>query len=366
MVIHDRTYGRTDAPPIDEPLFSADSHVIEPEGLWDKELPAPMRDRVPKLGGRRGNDQEGAMEKELRVQEMSVDGVVGEVLYPTHALRLLGLDDVELEEASCRVYNDWLIDYCSAAPDRLVGLALISMYNIDNAIAEMQRCRENGLRGVTIWQVPDPGLPFFGDHYERFWAAAAESAMPVGLHILSGFGYRRSQRGQAEGARRSQSLAEQQRTSVNLKLVQSLNSLYDLIFGGALERHRHLKIVLAENEIGWIPFVLEQWDYYYKRHGASSTDAKMSRLPSQCFHDQVYATFFNDAVGGRLLSWWGQDNCMWSSDYPHGNTTWPNSRRIAGRDTGDLPAETRAKLLRENVAALYNMDVPAPVLAPIA
>lgn len=131
--------------------------------------------------------------------------------------------------------------------------------------------------------------------------------MPVGLHILSGFGYGRSQRSQGEGARRYQSLAEQQRTSVNLKLVQSLNSLYDLIFGGALDRHPQVKIVFAENEIGWIPFVLEQWDYHYKRHGAGSTDTKMSRLPSEYFHDQVYATFFNDAVGGRLLSWWGHD-----------------------------------------------------------
>jgi len=364
MTIHERTYGRKNAGVVNDVMFSADSHVIEPAGLWARELPASLRDRAPKLGGRRGSDQEGAMEKDLRVQEMARDGVVGEVLYPTHALRVLGLDDVELEEACCRVYNDWLMVYCSAAPDRLIGLALISMYNIDHAIEELERCRNGGLKGSTIWQVPDPELPWLSDHYERFWAASQDLEMPVGLHILSGFGYSRARgsSGTNAGELTGRSLAEQQRTSVNVKLIQSVNTLYDFIFGGALDRYPRMKLVLAENEIGWLPFVLEQWDYYYLRHGENkSADEKMSRMPTEYFHDQVYATFFNDAVGGHLLSWWGEDNCMWSSDYPHGNTTWPNSREIVARDLGLMPEEIRGKLVRGNVARLYDIAVPEPI-----
>jgi hypothetical protein len=122
-------------------------------------------------------------------------------------------------------------------------------------------------------------------------------------------------------------------------------------------------VVLVENEIGWIPFLLEQWDYYYKRHGADREGVAIKRPPSEYFDRQVYATFFNDAVGGHMLSWWGQDNCMWSNDYPHGNSTWPNSRDIVARDMGDLPAHVRAKLLRENVARLYDVKVPQPLAA---
>jgi len=74
-----------------------------------------------------------------------------------------------------------------------------------------------------------------------------------------------------------------------------------------------------------------------------------------------YTTFFNDAGGGHILTWWGADNCMWSNDFPRGNSTWPNSRQVVARDLGDLPAPLRAKLVRENVARLYNVPIPSPV-----
>ena len=122
-----------------------------------------------------------------------------------------------------------------------------------------------------------------------------------------------------------------------MKLFQSVNSLYELIFSGVLERFPRLKLVLVENEIGWIPFVLEQWDYYFKRHGTKREGLAIKKLPSEYFHGQIYTTFFNDAVGGHILSWWGADNCMWSNDFPHGNSTWPNSRQVVARDLGDLP-----------------------------
>src|SRR3990172_11455547 len=106
MSVHERTYGRpVDVIPnaiLSEPLFSADSHVIEPAKLWERELPEKFRDRAPGFGGRRPNDNPGAMEKTERVKEMAADGVIGEVLYPTHGLRLLSLEDPELEEACVR------------------------------------------------------------------------------------------------------------------------------------------------------------------------------------------------------------------------------------------------------------------------
>ena len=92
-----------------------------------------------------------------------------------------GIDAIE--EACARVYNDWITEYCQAAPDRLIGLGMLSMYNVDHAIREMERCKESGLRGTIMWQVPPPELPFMSDHYERFWGAAQEMAMPVNLHI---------------------------------------------------------------------------------------------------------------------------------------------------------------------------------------
>jgi len=243
MAIIERTYGKESNVVIDEVLISSDSHVIEPEGLWKKQLPKVFQDRAPDFGGQRPNDTPGgAMDKNKRVSEMAADGVSAEVLYPTHGLKCLPAQDVQVD-----------------------------------------------------------------------------------------------------------------------RYVEMINSLYELIYSGVLERFPKLKVVLVENELGWIPFVLEQWDYYFKRHGPKREGLAIKKLPSEYFHNQIYTTFFNDAVGGHILSWWGTDNCMWSNDFPHGNSTWPNSRQVVARDLGDLPAPLRAKLVRENVARLYDIPVPSPV-----
>ncbi|HEY3115282.1 MAG TPA: amidohydrolase family protein [Chloroflexota bacterium] len=360
MPVLERTYGREAHSVIDELLISSDSHVIEPEGLWKKEMPLAFRAQAPDFGGQRRNDHPGAMDKTKRASEMAADGVSAEVLYPTHGLRVLSLDDPELEQACCHVYNDWLIDYCAAAPDRLIGLAMLSMYDIDGAIQEMERCRLAGMRGAVIWQVPPPELAFTSDHYERFWAAAQDMDMPINLHILSGHGYSRERALGRTGVSPSPAV-EIARTSVNEKMTQAMDSLYDLIFSGVFERFPRLKLVMVENEIGWMPFLLEQWDYYFKRNPSGRTDMILKRPPSEYFHDNVYATFFNDAVGGHMLSWWGADNCMWSNDYPHGNSTWGHSREVVARDLGDLPGALRAKLVRENVAQLYSFPIPSPI-----
>ena len=178
---------------LNELLISSDSHVIEPAGLWQKATARKLFGTAPPISAGKGpTTARRRQDKNKRVAEMAADGVSAEVLYPTHGLQCLSLDDHELEAACCPVYNDWLIDYCSAAPERLIGIAMLSMYDIDGAVKELERCRKAGMRGSVIWQVPPPELPFSSTHYENFWAASQDLDMPVNLHILSGHGYSRS------------------------------------------------------------------------------------------------------------------------------------------------------------------------------
>jgi hypothetical protein len=135
-----------------------------------------------------------------------------------------------------------------------------------------------------------------------------------------------------------------------MKLFQSVDSLYELIYSGVLERFPKLKVVLVENELGWIPFVLEQWDYYFKRHGANRQGLAIKKLPSEYFHNQIYTTFFNDAVGGHILKLVGRRQLHVVQRLPARQLDLANSRKIVARDLGDLPAPLRAKLVRENVA----------------
>jgi predicted TIM-barrel fold metal-dependent hydrolase len=342
-----------------EVLISADSHVSEDGDLWVSRLPAKFRDVAPQFPNRRDRAGEGRFEEKTggydpneRIKEMEIDGISAEVLYPTLGLRLFGLDDAELQEACFRVYNDWLMEYCSVSLDRLLGIACIPAYNIDIAVAEMERTRKPGMVGALIWQAPHPDLPLYSDHYNRLWAAAQDLEMPISLHILTGHNYSKGGPGSRRGT-------ESYRGSVNLKAFDAVTAMFDLIFYGVLERYPRLKFVMVENEVGWIPFFLQQWDYYFRRFHETNPPA-IDKPPSEYFYRQFYSTFFDDAVGGHNFSWWGLDNCMWSNDYPHPNSTWPHSRDVIARDLGHLKPQDREKLVCTNVTRLYGLKVPVP------
>src|SRR5437899_5910168 len=132
-----------------ETLISADSHVLEPPDLWQRQLPPSFRDAAPvypplQVGGAH-QAHPGGWDPKERLREMAIDGVSGEVLYPSFPLDQYSITDPALQEACFRVYNDWLLAYCSVAPDRLFGIAMISCYNIDNAVAELERCKRAGM-----------------------------------------------------------------------------------------------------------------------------------------------------------------------------------------------------------------------------
>ena len=349
----------TDATVVDsaqEVIISADSHVVEPNELWVERLPPAFRERAPRFPARSKEAgfayHPGGHDPYARIEEMRVDGVSAEVLYPSLGMRLFALDDAALQEACFRVYNDWLIEYCQAAPDRLVGIPLIATYDVDHAIHELERCRKAGLKGAMIWQAPHPDLPLRSDHYERFWAAAQALDAPVNLHIRTGHNYTKVE-SKWQGP-------ERYRGGVTLKLRDALDGLFDLIFYGVAERYPRLRFVIVENEIGWLPFYLQEGDRYYRRF-RQSVPLPIDKLPSEYFYRQFYATFFDDPAGAHFFTRWPVDNYMWSSDFPHPDSPWPHSRQVIERDLGHLPADVRAKLVRENVARLYDLAVPAPL-----
>lgn len=330
-------------------LVSADSHVDEPADLWD-ELPSELREQLPKIPlWPEDKRPQGGLDPKIRIEHMDLDEVAAEVLYPTASLRAFAVPQ-QAQEQAFRLYNDWVADYCKTAPQRLFAVPCLCVYDIDWAIKEMQRCNDMGLRGGLVWQVPDPELPFTSDHYDELWAAAAEIGFPLNFHILSGHSYDVSK---LEGI-------EIVRASVNIKTANAITTVFDLIWSGVFGRHPKLKVELVESEIGWMPFTLQQWDYYYNRFrkpGDKRGNFPIDRLPSEIFHDHVYATFMDDYVGAQTLKFWGEHNCMWSSDYPHGNMTWPNSRAFIAKQISELDLEKQKRLIAQNVIDLYRLEL---------
>ena len=331
-----------------ELLVSSDSHIDEPEDLWDA-VPAELREQLPPIRKwTPENRPQGGVNPKIRIEHMDLDNVAAEVLYPTSTLRAFNRPQAA-QEAAFRVYNDWVADYCKTAPRRLFAVPCLCVYDIDWAVAEMQRCYDMGLLGGLIWQVPDPALPFTSDHYEKLWAAAAELGYPINFHILSGHSYDVSK---LKGI-------EVVRASVNIKTADMITTMFDLIWSGVFDRHPKLKVEMVESEIGFMPFTIQQWDYYYNRFKDSPDRGgfPISRLPSEIFHDHVYATFMDDYVGAQTLKFWGTDNCMWSSDYPHGNMTWPQSRAFIAKQIGELDYATQERLISQNVIDLYGLEL---------
>src|SRR5258707_13636109 len=120
-------------------IISSDSHIMEPVDLWEANLRAGLKAKFPKFPPRStAGEKPGGHDPRARLDEMAVDGVSAEVLYATHGLRLYALEDAELQETCFKIANDWMIDYCNASPGRLFGIPMISMYNIPNAIKELE------------------------------------------------------------------------------------------------------------------------------------------------------------------------------------------------------------------------------------
>jgi len=339
----------TKKPGLPDVIVSSDSHVLEPDAAWES-MPAALRAKLPK-NKPRDFSPDGGWDPKARIVDMDKDGLTAEVLYPTIGLGQFAFEK-EVQEASFRSYNDWIADFCKHSPKRLFAVPCLAVYDIDLAIKELQRCNDMGLKGALIWQMPDPKLPLDSPHYERLWAAAAEMDAPINLHILTGHNYARD-RSKLVGA-------ERVRGSVNQKTADTVNTLFDMIWSGIFDRHPKLKLVLVESELGWLPLTLQQWDYYYKRFtksGVAQQDFKINRLPSEIFDEHCYVTFMDDFSGTRSFGWWGDKNCMWSSDYPHGNMTWPNSLEIIAKHLDYLPRDKQERLLRDTVVDLYHLDI---------
>ncbi len=351
-----------------ENRISADSHMAEPLDLWAKRMPEDLRDQAMRFRDHRiGEGQyarEGGWDPAARLKDMAADGVSAEVLYPTRGKEMYrqGVSP-EIAEVCAHVYNDWMAEFCQEAPDRLWGQAEICLWDIEQSIRELEWSKKAGLAGATIWMIPPADLPFDSDHYEGFWAAAQDLEMPVSMHINTGFGE------YGEGFQRSVTMVESVKRTCGGHKKVAMDVLTELICSGVFERYPRLKLIIAELEVGWIPFWLEDMDrrfLKYKERGG------FSLLPSEYFARQVYATFTQDRSGGYLLGQYGADNFLWSNDYPHPGCIWPYSDTVIEKTLGGLPRETRAKALRENVAALYGRAIPdqmprepAPDMEPV-
>ena len=373
-------------------MISSDSHIIEPPDLWTERVTdGPMAERVPQvrretggdwwyidgrrsmsfLGFQAGNrfDQDptklrieasfdevrpGAYDPEKFIADNRTDGVAASVIYPSEALLAYSIPDSELCSVTMAAYNDFIAEFCAYDPERLKGIALINVDDVDEAIAELTRCRNMGLSGAMVSVMPPADQGYDHPRYDPFWSAAVDLDIPLSMHVATGRALT-SASGQTKSDVRAVSEA-----AFYLQDHFVRKSLGEMIFSGVFERHPKLKVGSVEHEVGWIPFWLFQMDYCYTDrplrgdwHRFADPDAR----PSHFFSSNCFVSFQEDAVGVRVRDTFGTHTLMWGSDYPHTESTFPRSREVVAETLADVPADEQQMIVRDNCADLYGFDL---------
>jgi len=282
---------------------------------------------------------------ELRLKDQERDGVQAEVLYGVLGASMR-LNDAEASAEMLRIYNEWLADFCATHKDRYAGLASIPSHNVDAAVEEARRVAKTGvLRGLDIANRPDL-QPFWDPCWEPLWVVAEEAKLPIHLHTIGGSLPDLSKLAPKVGRAAFATLISSFQMYMALPLMA-------VIFGGVLEHHPGMKMVIGESGIGWLPYVLDHMDLEWEDQ-FHDLDLKMK--PSEYWHRQCYATYQSDRIGIKMLDEIGEDNIMWGSDFPHPDGIWPDSQEYIRRELGHLPAARRHKIVCANAATLYGFS----------
>jgi len=295
---------------------------------------------------RRGWDgmNPGVRDPVARLKEQEVDGVVGEVMYPSLNMFTFSNPDREVVQAVFRQHNDWIRDYCSTAPERLIGVACMPLPDIPESIAELQRAAKMGIRGVAIPCTAPIDKPYSDPLYEPFWAAAEEVGLPMTMHIFCGGDW-------------DMGLPKYWDPIVAYTLSHAAiwNTVSNIITSGVVERHPKLTFICGEWETGWLAHVLKRFDHAtYRSRQAASPDLKME--PSAYFRRNFYATFEDDDIGIQTRYGIGVERLLWGNDYPHHDSIWPRSRQILDEIMQGVPDDERDAMVWRNVQKLYSID----------
>jgi predicted TIM-barrel fold metal-dependent hydrolase len=391
-------------------FISVDDHLIEPARLWQERVPARWRDRAPRIvrdgdsefwlyedrqivttglnavAGKRREEfspepityddmRPGCYEPAERVADMDRGNVLASLLFPSFP-RYCGqvfneANDKELALQCVRAWNDFILEeFADAYPGRFIAMMIIPLWDPIAAVSEIERTAARGAKSIAFSENPAKlGLPsIHTDYWDPVFGAAEEAGLVLSMHVGSSSNLIRTSDDMPTLAFMAYSAAANQ-----------AGTLLDWLFSGNFERFPRLKVALSESSIGWIPYFLERaeqvvdkqrfWAARFdidmnpshergeaKSEATFSLDTDVRRL----FKDHVFATFIDDQAGIRLLDVIGEDNVMLECDYPHSDSTWPDTVNLARKWLDHLPDEVQYKIAVGNAARVYNFT-PAPI-----
>src|SRR5580700_8298096 len=390
-------------------IISVDDHVVEPPNVWQDRLPskyadvgprivrAPMpevefrggslkvkpgsagvpvdwwyyedlkrpllrvdsavgvpRDEVTMKGVTYEDMRPGSFQVKPRLEDMDVNHLEASLCFPTFP-RFCGqtfyeAQDKELALLCVQAYNDWMVEeWCAEAGGRLIPLTLIPLWDAELAATEVRRNAERGVRAVCFSEIPPfLGLPSVHDpdnYWDPFFRACAETSTVINMHIGS------------SSKMPSTSADAPPAVGSTLTHTNATFSLVDFLFSGVLVRFPNLKLAYSEGQIGWIPYILERADDVWMEHRAwGGVKDIVPEPPSSYYYKHIFGCFFRDRHGIESLERVGADNITFETDYPHTDSTWPDTKKVAeGLMLGVSDADVY-KIMRGN--AIRMLELP--------
>lgn len=366
-------------------LIDADSHVNEPPDLWTSRVASKYTDLCPRMesfeqgdgwvmegvrdpisfgfnaaAGLRFQDRRpwirweevpaAGYEPKARLAEMDTDLVDASVLYPTPRISqlMIGTQDPELHLALVRAYNDWLAEFVGDHPERLGGLMIVPNRGVGDAVAEIRRMASvPGIVGGLIGCYPHGDVDLDEDD-DPVWAALVEADMAAHIHV-------KVTNEMPEDIFVPNVKVSIDRARGDLRFLHAPVLTLQFLIGGVFNRFPDLRLVLAEVDAGWVPFVKEQIDNRFLRKSESVT-VRTEELPSSVIGRHVYYTYITDSFAIRNRHSVGLERMMWSSDFPHSGSNWPNSVHVNAADFADVPGWERDLILGGNAQRLYKFS----------
>lgn len=389
------------------PIIDSDTHIGEPADLWTSRVGkqhVPLvphvrrneaRDRLewfigdewvslapsgtvagydqpPPASPKRFEDAHpAAFDVQARLALMDEAGIWAQVLFPNVGGfgndAFLKIEDPGLRLECVQAYNDYLAEWIAPAAERFVAVCAVPFWDVDAAVAEIDRSVALGHKAVLFSGKPDVywgGAALADPAWDPVWNAAVEHDVPVAFHVGGAdptAGWRhRGYKGMPDRTRFT--------ANVVTNFFGNGQTIADLIFGGILHRFPTLRVASVETGIGWIPFLLECMDYQFLEHNVRERSPELDLMPSEYFRRQIWSSFWFETSGPqRLIDVIGEDRVMYETDFPHPTSIWPVERmheqlKLALDGVDDAVAQ---KVRWRTAADLYRIDVPPEVAGTV-
>ena len=282
----------------------------------------------------------GSHDPAARLKVMSEEGIDQALLFPSAHLLAGDVNDPQIAAETCRAYNDWMSDFCKHDPNRLFGMGLVPMQNVELAIKEAKRLQSIGLKGFMCRPERYNGLALNDAACDGLWKTALEHNLAVAIH--GSFGSQ--MKSFSTGLYKDNLFFDH----MIAHPFGQMAVMMDLIAGGVLDRYPGLRVGFFESGLGWMPYWIDRLDEHFEVMGHHTPWLK--RRPSEIFSEQCFVSMEADELSGlRWMVEKGLGHCIvWGSDYPHFDSTYPGAYTEAQETFDQVGAAVAAAVIFDN------------------